>query len=82
MIAVKSESDRLQMTIPTDGLIPDDVNDLVSWLRVETIAHRSKLNLEAVWKLFEEIKADWWQLRCTTVCTVCTGQGRTSKARA
>jgi len=49
------------VTIPTDGLTPDEVNDLVSWLRVETIARRSKLNPEAAWKLSEEIKADWWQ---------------------
>jgi hypothetical protein len=61
MIAVKAENDRLQVTIPTEGLTPDEVNDLISWLRVETVARRSKLTPEAAWKLSEDIKADWWQ---------------------
>jgi hypothetical protein len=61
MIAVKAESDRLHVTIPTEGLTPDEVNDFVSWLRVETIARRSKLTPEAACKLSEDIKATWWQ---------------------
>ena len=61
MIAVKAENDRLQVTIPTEGLTPDEINDFVSWLRVETIARRSKLTPETAWKLSEDIKSDWWQ---------------------
>jgi hypothetical protein len=61
MIAVKAENGRLQVTIPTEGLTPSEINDLVSWLRVETIARRSKLSPEGAWKLSEEIKAHWWQ---------------------
>jgi len=33
----------------------------VAWLRVESIARRSKLTDGAAWKLSEEIKADWWK---------------------
>jgi len=61
MIAVKAEQDRLQVTIPTEGLTQEEVNGFVSWLRVESIVRRSKLTPEAAWQLSEEIKADWWK---------------------
>jgi len=61
LIAVKAENDRLQVTIPTQGVSPDEVGDFVSWLRVETIARRSKLTPKAAWKLSEDIKSSWWQ---------------------
>ena len=43
MIAVKAEKDRLEVSIPTEGMTAEEINDLVSWLRVETILRRSKL---------------------------------------
>ena len=61
MIAVRAEKDRLQVTIPTEGMTPEEVNDYVSWLRVETVARRSKLTPETAWQLSEDIKASWWQ---------------------
>jgi hypothetical protein len=61
MIAVKAENGCLQVTISTEGMTPDEVNDFVSWLRVESVVRRSRLTLEAAWKLSEDIKSDWWQ---------------------
>ena len=61
VIAVKAENDRLQVTIPTAGMTPGEVNDFVSWLRVESVVRRSKLTSEAAWKLSEDIKSEWWQ---------------------
>ena len=61
MIAVKAEHDRLQVTIPTAGMTPGEVNDFVSWLRVESVVRCSKLTPEAAWKLSEDIKSEWWQ---------------------
>ena len=61
MIAVKAENDSLQITIPTAGLTPDEINDLVSWLRVESVVRRSRLTPEAAMQLSEDIKSDWWQ---------------------
>ena len=51
----------MQITVPTDGMSPDQVNDFVAWLRVEAIARRSKLTPSAAWQLSEEIKAGWWE---------------------
>ena len=61
MIAVKAEQDFVQVRIPTQGLTPEEVNDLVSWLRVEAVACRSKLTPDAAWQLSEDVKSDWWQ---------------------
>ena len=61
MIAVKAENGRLQVTIPTEGMTPDEVNDFVSWLRVESVVRRSRLTPETAWKLSEDIKSDWWK---------------------
>lgn len=61
MIAVRAEKGRLEVSIPTEGMSPEEVSDFVSWLRVESIARRSKLTPEEAWKLSEEIKSDWWQ---------------------
>ena len=60
MIAVKAENDRVQVTIPTEGMTPDEVNKFVAWLRVESIVRRSQLTPEAAWQLSEDIKSDWW----------------------
>ncbi len=61
MIAVKAENGHVQLTFPTDGMSPEEVNNFVVWLRVESIARRSKLTKEAAMELAEDTKADWWQ---------------------
>ncbi|MBI5384341.1 MAG: hypothetical protein HZA90_06595 [Verrucomicrobia bacterium] len=61
MIAVKAEHDRLHVTIPTAGMTPEEVNDFVSRLRVESVVRRSRLTPDAAWKLSEDIKSGWWQ---------------------
>jgi hypothetical protein len=61
MIAIKAEKDRVEVSIPTEGMTPEDVNDFISWLRVESVARRSQLTPQAARELSEEIKSDWWQ---------------------
>ena len=61
MIAVKAENDSLQVTIPTAGMTPDEVQDFVSWLRVESVVRRSHLTPEAAWTLAEYLKSNWWR---------------------
>ena len=60
MIAVKAEAGRLQVTIPTEGMTPEEVNDFVAWLRVESVVRHSRLTPDAAWKLSEDIKSGWW----------------------
>jgi len=61
MIEVKAEGGLVHLTFPTEGMTADQVNDFVTWLRVESIARRSTLTEQAAWQLSEEIKADWWK---------------------
>ena len=60
MIDVRGENGTLRITLPTDGMSAEQVNDFVTWLRVEAIARRSKLTPSAAWQLSEDIKAGWW----------------------
>lgn len=60
MIDVKAGNGIVQITVPTDGMSAEQVNDFVTWLRVEAIARRSRLTPQAAWQLSEDIKAGWW----------------------
>ena len=60
MIDVKADSGTVQITVPTDGMSVEQVNDFVTWLRVEAIARRSKLTPSTAWQLSEDIKTGWW----------------------
>ncbi len=61
MIAVKAGNNEVQVTIPTEGMSPEEVNDFISWLRVESVVRHSKLTPEGAQKLSEDIKSGWWQ---------------------
>jgi hypothetical protein len=61
VIDVKAEDGVVRLTFPTEGMTPEQVNDFVSWLRIESIARRSQLTEQGAWQLSEEIKADWWE---------------------
>ena len=60
MIDIKADHGTVQITMPTDGMSAEQVNDFVTWLRVEAIAWRSKLTAPAAWQLSEDLKAGWW----------------------
>ncbi|MCI0540093.1 MAG: hypothetical protein L0Z50_33220 [Verrucomicrobiales bacterium] len=60
MIAIKAEKDRVEISILTEGMTPEEVNDFIDWIRLESIFSRSKLTEEEAWKLSEEIKSGWW----------------------
>jgi hypothetical protein len=61
VIDVKAENGMVHIEFSTDGMSPEQVNEFVTWLRVEAIAQRSKLTGEAAWQLSEEVKAGWWE---------------------
>ena len=60
MIDIKSQDGVVQITIPTEGMSPEQVNEFVLWLRAEAIARHSKLTEQGAWELSEEVKAGWW----------------------
>jgi hypothetical protein len=60
MIAVKAENGRLPVTIPIEGMTPEEVNEFVAWLRVESVVRHSRLAPDGAWTLSEDIKSGWW----------------------
>ncbi len=61
MIDVKTEEGLVHITFPTKGMSAEQVNDFVNWLRIESIARRSKMTASEAWDLSEKIKATWWE---------------------
>ncbi len=61
MVAVEADKHEIRVSIPTDGMTPEDVSAFVSWLRLESVVRRSKLTPEAAWQLSEDLKTEWWQ---------------------
>jgi hypothetical protein len=48
------------MTIPTEDMTPEEVNEFVAWLRVESVVRHSRLTPDGAWTLSEDIKSSWW----------------------
>jgi len=61
MVAVEADQHEIRLTIPTDGMQPEEVSQLVTWLRAEVIARRSRLTEETAAKLADEVNAGWWE---------------------
>lgn len=61
MVAVEADRNQIRVTIPTEGMSPEDVSAFVAWLRLESTARRSKLSPDEAWRLSEDVKSDWWK---------------------
>ena len=61
MIEIRADQASVQITLPTTGMSNEEVNDFVTWLRVEAVARLSKLSSAAAWQLSEDLKAGWWE---------------------
>jgi hypothetical protein len=60
MITVEKTNTDLRVTIPKDAVPPKRLNALLDWLRLEEIAHRSRLSEADANRIADEIKAGWW----------------------
>jgi len=60
MITVEKMDKHVRVTIPNDAVPPQQLNAFLDWLRLEEIAHRSRLSEKAADHLAETTKADWW----------------------
>jgi hypothetical protein len=61
MIDVKADTRGVHLDFSTEGMSPEQVNEFVTWLRVEAIARRSRLTEASAHQLSEEFKAEWWR---------------------
>ncbi|MEN9573002.1 MAG: hypothetical protein RL514_857 [Verrucomicrobiota bacterium] len=62
MLAVEADQHEIRLTIPTDGMLPEEVGLMVNWLRAEVVARRSKLTDAGARQLAADINAGWWEL--------------------
>lgn len=60
MITVEKTNTDMRVTIPKDAVSPKRLNTLLDWLRLEEIAHRSRLSEADANQIADEIKAGWW----------------------
>jgi hypothetical protein len=60
MITVEKTNTDLRVTIPKDAVSPKRLNALLDWLRLEEIAHCSRLSEAEADQLANELKAGWW----------------------
>ena len=60
MITVETTDAGLRVTIPKDEVPPQRLNSFLDWLRLESIAARSRLTEADADRLADEAKADWW----------------------
>lgn len=60
MIHVEAKEGSISLTIPTEGMGAEEVDDFVNWLRAENVARRSKLTEAGAAELADEVKQGWW----------------------
>jgi hypothetical protein len=63
MVAVEADKNQVRVSIPTEGMTPEEVSAFVSWLRLEGTLRRSRMTAESAWNLSEELKSAWWEAR-------------------
>lgn len=61
MVAIEADQHAIHLTIPTEGMPPEEVSLLVNWLRAEVVARRSKLTDAAARQLADEVNSGWWE---------------------
>ena len=61
MVTVEANEKEIRLTIPTDGIPLEEIDQFVGWLRAEVTARRSRLTEVQAHQLAEEINSDWWE---------------------
>ncbi len=61
MVAVEADKHQIRLTIPTEGMPPEDVDRFVAWIRAEAVARQSRLSDDDAMRLAEEVNEGWWQ---------------------
>ncbi len=53
--------DRLVISIPTENLKAEEIDDFLSFFKTEFIVRESEMNAEQAAEISEEIKSAWWK---------------------
>ncbi|MGI8468698.1 MAG: hypothetical protein ACR2N3_09610 [Pyrinomonadaceae bacterium] len=54
-------NDKLLISIPTKDMQAEEINDLLSFFKIEFTVRNSKMTGVEAEEISEEIKSDWWK---------------------
>ena len=60
MIAVEITPAGIRVTIPTGEVVPSQLDEVLSWLRLESVTRRSAMSEAEADAMAESGKAQWW----------------------
>ena len=60
-IETRKTKDRLLISIPTDEISAEEVEEIIASLKTEFVLRKSDLTEDEAEKISEEIKSDWWE---------------------
>ena len=61
IIETKKTKDHLLISIPTDEISAEEIEEIISSLKTEFVLRKSEMTEEEAEALSEEIKSDWWE---------------------
>ncbi len=61
LVETTKTSDRVTISFPIDEFRADEIDEIVSLVKVALIARKSKMTSEDAETISEEIKASWWE---------------------
>jgi hypothetical protein len=53
--------DKLTISVPTENMDDEEINDFISLFKTEFAARKSEMTAEQAEEISEEIKAVWWK---------------------
>ena len=60
-IETKKIKDRLLISIPTNEISAEEIEEFISSLKTEFVLRKSEMTEEEAEAISEEIKSDWWE---------------------
>ncbi len=53
--------DKLLISIPTQNMKPEEIDEFLLFFKTEFTGRKSKMNLEQAEEISEDIKSNWWK---------------------
>lgn len=61
IIETRKTQNHLLISIPTDEISAEEIEDFISSLKTEFILRKSEMTEDEAEEISEEIKSDWWK---------------------
>ena len=61
LIEAKRDEKRLTLSIPIEGMQREEIEEILDYLHLRTIARKSKLTQTQANELADDVTASWWE---------------------